>query len=340
MLTLAQAGSATADYIPAFVVVLAGLSLLPFLLTMLTSFAKVVVVGGIVRQAVGTPQIPPTIVITGLALVLTVHIMAPVGLVAYSDIRAMGVISAADAEAAYAATDKAWSADAGGGNDPGAIGAAIADVKARSATTARGVGTAHERDLAAAKARAVSALLTEPGARARSLRAAVAGALPRREPAGDAGNVAGNLAGGGGGSFAGGADFQAVAAAVRGPLEEFLTRHAAAQHVELFTKLQGRLLERQGLNADPAKAGMPEPLRRFVVLAPAFVLTELSEAFMIGFLIFVPFLVIDLVVSNILLAMGMQMLTPTMVSLPLKLLVFVVMDGWGMILRGIVMGYA
>ena len=65
----------------------------------------------------------------------------------------------------------------------------------------------------------------------------------------------------------------------------------------------------------------------------------LTEAFQIGFLIFVPFLVIDLVVSNLLLAMGMHMLSPVTVSLPLKLLLFVLVDGWNLILQGVVLGY-
>ena len=75
------------------------------------------------------------------------------------------------------------------------------------------------------------------------------------------------------------------------------------------------------------------------VLIPAFVVSELTEAFQIGFLIFVPFLIIDMVVANLLLAMGMMMLQPTTVSLPLKLLLFVLIDGWQMIIRGVILGY-
>jgi type III secretion protein R len=76
-----------------------------------------------------------------------------------------------------------------------------------------------------------------------------------------------------------------------------------------------------------------------LIHAPAFLLTELTEAFQIGFLLFVPFLVIDLVVGNVLLAMGMQMLTPQTIALPLKLLLFVLIDGWSLILSGLVSGY-
>ena len=80
-------------------------------------------------------------------------------------------------------------------------------------------------------------------------------------------------------------------------------------------------------------------IRDATVLTPAFMLSQLTEAFQIGFLLFVPFLVIDLVVSNILMAMGMQMLSPVTVSMPLKLLLFVLIDGWRLVMQGLVMGY-
>jgi type III secretion protein R len=76
-----------------------------------------------------------------------------------------------------------------------------------------------------------------------------------------------------------------------------------------------------------------------VVLVPAFVVTELTEAFAIGFLLYLPFLVIDLVIANILLALGMQMLSPTQVSLPFKLLLFVSINGWGLLSQALVSGY-
>ena len=77
----------------------------------------------------------------------------------------------------------------------------------------------------------------------------------------------------------------------------------------------------------------------FAVLVPAFVVTELTEAFALGFLIFLPFLIINLVVSNVLLALGMQMLSPTQVSLPFKLILFVATDGWGLLAQSLVSGY-
>ena len=77
----------------------------------------------------------------------------------------------------------------------------------------------------------------------------------------------------------------------------------------------------------------------FMVIVPAFAIGQLASAFQIGFLIFVPFLVIDMVVANILMALGMAMLSPTTISLPFKLLLFVLVDGWYLITRGLVLGY-
>jgi flagellar biosynthetic protein FliP len=75
-------------------------------------------------------------------------------------------------------------------------------------------------------------------------------------------------------------------------------------------------------------------------LVPAFVLTELKQAFIIGFIIFIPFLVIDLVVSGALMALGMMMMPPVMVSLPFKLLLFVLVDGWALVIKSLVASYA
>jgi type III secretion protein R len=77
----------------------------------------------------------------------------------------------------------------------------------------------------------------------------------------------------------------------------------------------------------------------FLVAIPAFVVTELTSAFQIGFLLYLPFVVIDLVVSNILLAMGMMMVSPVTISLPLKLFLFVAVDGWTRLIQGLVLTY-
>ena len=77
-----------------------------------------------------------------------------------------------------------------------------------------------------------------------------------------------------------------------------------------------------------------------LILLPAFVASELTRAFEIGFLIYLPFLVIDLVVSNILMAMGMIMVSPTLISVPLKLFLFVTVSGWSKLLHGLVVSYS
>jgi type III secretion protein R len=77
----------------------------------------------------------------------------------------------------------------------------------------------------------------------------------------------------------------------------------------------------------------------FLLLLPGFMLTELTKAFQIGFLLYLPFIVIDLIISNILLAMGMMMVSPSTISLPFKLLLFVTLDGWLKISQGLMYGY-
>jgi len=75
------------------------------------------------------------------------------------------------------------------------------------------------------------------------------------------------------------------------------------------------------------------------VVVPAFLVTELLEAFTLGFAIYLPFLVIDLVVANVLIGLGMQMMNPSQISLPFKLLLFVAADGWGLLAEALVTGY-
>ena len=77
----------------------------------------------------------------------------------------------------------------------------------------------------------------------------------------------------------------------------------------------------------------------FVSVVPAFVVSELRTAFQMGFLIFIPFMVIDFLVGSVLMAMGMMMMPPTMVSMPLKLLLFVLVDGWMLVIRSLVQSF-
>ncbi|HET8538420.1 MAG TPA: EscR/YscR/HrcR family type III secretion system export apparatus protein [Anaeromyxobacter sp.] len=206
---------------PAELLVLVGLlALLPAAVVTLTSFLKIAVVLSIARSALGAPQVPPSTAVTGLALVLSALVMAPV------------------AEEAYAL--------------------------ARSAPREHGVAGA-----AAALSRAA------------------------------------------------------------GPVRAFLARHARADDRAAFRDVAARL--RPG--AAPADDD-------FAVLAPAFVVSELRRAFTIGFLVFVPFLVVDLVVSNVLLALGLTQLSPTSVALPFKLLLLVAVDGWKLLARTLALSYA
>ncbi|HVY90125.1 MAG TPA: flagellar type III secretion system pore protein FliP [Hyphomonadaceae bacterium] len=109
-----------------------------------------------------------------------------------------------------------------------------------------------------------------------------------------------------------------------GPVQAFMGKHAEPQDVKLF--------------ADMAKiTNLKSPADApFQVLAPAFMISELKRAFEIGFMVFLPFLVIDLVVSSILMAMGMMMLPPVTISLPFKLIFFVLVDGWRLLAGSLV----
>ena len=111
-----------------------------------------------------------------------------------------------------------------------------------------------------------------------------------------------------------------------GPAREFMLRNTYEKDLRLFLDIRGQ------------KPKTREDVE-MTTLVPAFVISELKTAFIVGFYIFVPFLVIDLVVASGLMSMGMMMLPPTVVSLPAKLLVFVLADGWGTLVSAILAGY-
>jgi flagellar biosynthetic protein FliP len=111
------------------------------------------------------------------------------------------------------------------------------------------------------------------------------------------------------------------------PLRGFMLRQTREADLALFMKL-GRAPQA----ASPAEV----PLR---VLVPAFVTSELKTAFQIGFLVFIPFLIIDLVVASVLMSMGMMMLSPVLVSLPFKLMLFVLVDGWNLLIGSLVASF-
>ena len=206
-------------------VVVVALAIAPFFAVMVTSFTKIVVTLSLLRNALGLQQVPPNILLNGLALVLSLYVMYPVG----------------------------------------------------------------QRMQAAV---------------AQSHQTHVMGSTTSMM---DTANVA------------------------KEPLRDFLIKHSDPNERAFFLKTAQRV-------ADPDRA-LDMSDRDFVVITPAFVVKELSLAFQIGFLIFLPFLVIDLVISNILLAMGMMMLSPTTISLPFKLLLFVLVDGWVKLAHGLVLSY-
>ncbi|MEO5672273.1 MAG: type III secretion system export apparatus subunit SctR [Ramlibacter sp.] len=115
------------------------------------------------------------------------------------------------------------------------------------------------------------------------------------------------------------------------PMRGFLERNSKAEQRDFFVRTAKKMWGPE-LAADVKH-------NDFLVLMPAFLVTELTSAFQIGFLLFLPFVVIDLIISNILLAMGMMMVSPVTISLPLKLFLFVAVDGWTQLIRGLVLTY-
>ncbi len=111
------------------------------------------------------------------------------------------------------------------------------------------------------------------------------------------------------------------------PLKEFMMKQTRESDLAFFVELARKT---------PPKS--PEEINMWEV-APAYILSELKTAFEIGFIVFVPFIVLDLIVANILLALGMFMLSPTIISLPFKLLIFIAVDGWALIVQGLVQSY-
>jgi flagellar biosynthetic protein FliP len=127
--------------------------------------------------------------------------------------------------------------------------------------------------------------------------------------------------------LAGDMDFATTFEIASGPLREFMLLHTREEDLALITRAAG-LENPENIAAVP-----------LTTVIPAFMISELRAAFIIGFVIFIPFLVIDLVVSAALMALGMMMLPPVMISLPFKILLFVLIDGWGLIITALVGSY-
>lgn len=112
------------------------------------------------------------------------------------------------------------------------------------------------------------------------------------------------------------------------PVRDFMFKYTRNKDLALFLKLSQ---VKQPINKDDIPT---------TALIPAFIISELKTAFMIGFFLYIPFLMIDMIVSSTLMSMGMMMLPPVMISMPFKILLFVMVDGWNLIVRALIMGFS
>lgn len=213
--------------------VLAALAIMPYIIMLLTSFLKMVVVLSLLRQAVGVQNSPPNQVINGMALLMTIYVMFPTALAMYE----------------------------------------------------AGEGYIHSQ-------------------------ASQTGAVFSTKSAEYIVNVVDKT---------------------KEPLREFLSKNSMSKHRTYFFKLARKKF--------PPKFREELKPNDFIVLIPSFITSQVKGAFEIGVLIYLPFFVIDLVTSNILLAMGMMMLSPLTIALPLKLLLLVMIDGWTLLVEGVVLSY-
>ena len=204
----------------ALIVLFVGMSLLPFVAMIATSYLNIVIVMSLIRNALGIQSIPPNMVINALAMILTFYIMAPV-------------------------FSESWDI-------------AKSEMDARKAA--------------------------------------------------------------------------AALAAASEPFRTWLSNHTPEKQRAFFVRTAEQLW---------AKGDEPAEIEHdsFYILIPSFCVGELTKAFQIGFLVYLPFIAIDIIVSNILLAMGMMMVSPVTISLPFKLLLFVMIDGWTLLVQGLIRGY-
>ena len=214
----------------AFIVLLIGMSLLPFVAMIATSYLKIVVVISLIRNALGIQSIPPNMVVNAMALILTFYIMAPI-------------------------VGESWQTLQQGleENKPEVV---------------------YKTDLVARASE---------------------------------------------------------------PFREFLVRHTDERQTAFFTGTAEKLWST--VDADGERHLAVVDPKSFFILIPSFCVSELTRSFQIGFLVYLPFIAIDIIISNILLAMGMMMVSPVTISLPFKLLLFVMVNGWTLLIRGLVQCY-
>ena len=305
----AQAGVQVSNPV-VMVIVLGALSLAPFILIMLTSFVKISVVLSILRNALGTQQVPPNQIITGLAFVLTIFIMVPVARQMYS---AAGTISNTHDIFSEASIKSLFDASTKAKEPLRHFLSEHSHVKDRELFMELAVRLERKTLASSGQVAPQVNARSAPQPMSKQPRSLVSAELP---PVAQAGFLPASV------SPQDAA--QPPAAAV--PPQSPPTAEPAPQ-------------ANSANQAEPEDNVVKPDKEDFQVLVPAFVTSQLKEAFEVGFLLFVPFIVVDMVVANILLAMGMQMLSPTVVSLPFKLLLFVLVDGWFLIVRGLVLSY-
>ncbi len=204
-------------------IILLTIGILPFVAMVVSSYAKIVVVLGLLRNALGIQQIPPNMVLNGIAVLVSCYVMAPIGFTAMQNLQN----------------------------------------QVRSPQTGIAV-----------------------------------------------------LQG-----------FQAA----REPFRQFLIKHSREQEKSFFLRSAAAVWP-----SEAARQLKPDDL---IVLAPAFTLSELTDAFKIGFLLYLVFALIDIIIANVLMAMGLNQVNPVNISIPFKLLLFVVMDGWSTLIHGLVLTY-
>ncbi|WP_341316714.1 type III secretion system export apparatus subunit SctR [Paraburkholderia sp. IMGN_8] len=210
----------------AMVALLAALGIAPFAALMVTSYTKLVVVFGLLRSALGIQQVPPNIVLNGIALILSVYIMAPVGMDIGDNLKQQNF----------------------------SVGSQM--------------------------------------------------------------NVQ---------------DVLQLFDAAAPPIKTFMMQHTQERERSFFV--------RSATSVWPAARAKNLQQDDLLVLVPSFTLSELMKAFQIGFVLYLVFVVVDLVVANVLLALGMQMIAPTTISVPFKLLLFVTLDGWSVLIHGLILSY-
>ena len=128
------------------------------------------------------------------------------------------------------------------------------------------------------------------------------------------------------------ADYQEVGSAIAEPLRAFLLKHTDPVQLKFFLNTTTNIWGEEYASVASSES--------FTVLAPAFLISEMTQAFKIGFLLYLPFVAIDIIVTTILVALGMMMVPPTTIAIPFKLMLFVFLDGWTKLVQGLVLSYS